>query len=131
MEPDTDNFLMIPAFGSTGSLGKPYACISQDESTGDSDDCRILDVLDVMPVSYAYPLQSHSATSADPNQFSAPVQVEDSEAVASGGESQTRKHAGSSNPEAGSSAPPAKKSKVLPKPGARPKRKKRPVNLHA
>ena len=86
MEPDTDDYLKIPTFGSTGSVGKPYACISQDESTGDSDDCRILDVLDVMPVSYAYPLQSPSATSAAPNQSSAPGQVEDSEAEVSGGE---------------------------------------------
>ena len=131
MELDTDNFLVIPAFGSTGSLGKPYVCISQDESTGDSGDCRILDVLDVMPVSYAYPLQSPSATSAAPNQSSAPGQVEDSEAEVSGGDSQTRKRAGSSNPEAGSSAPPAKKSKVLSKPVTKPKRKRRPVNLHA
>ena len=131
MKLDTDNFWVIPAFGSTGSLGKPYVCISQDESTGDSDDCRILDVLDVMPISYAYPLQSHSAASATPNPSAAPGQTEDSEAVVSGGDAQTRKRAGSSNPEAGSSAPPTKKSKVLPKPGTRPKRKRRPVNLHA
>ena len=131
MEPDTDDYLKIPTFSSTGSTGKPYACVSQDESTGDSDDCRILDVLDVMPFSYAYPLQSHSAASATPNPSAAPGQTEDSEAVVSGGDAQTRKRAGSSNPEAGSSAPPAKKSKVLPKPGARPKKKQRPVNLHA
>ena len=132
VEPDTDNFLKIPPFGSTGSAGKPYACISQDESTGDSDDCRILDVLDVMPVSYAYPLQSPSATSAAPNPSSAPGQAADSAAAVSGEGAQTRKRAGSANPEAGSPAPPAKKSKVLPKPGAKPKKKKqRPVNLHA
>ena len=104
---------------------------SQDESTGDSDDCRILDVLDVMPVSYAYPLQSHSAASATPNPSATPGRTKDSEAVVSGGDAQTRKRAGSSNPEAGSSAPPAKKSKVLPKPSAKPKKKQRPVNLPA
>ena len=130
MEPDTDDYLKIPTFRSTGSVGKPYACISQDESTDDSDDCRILDVLDMMPISSAYPLQSHLATSVAPNPSAAPGQAEDSEAVVSGGDAQTRKRAGSSNPEAGSSAPPAKKSKVLPKPGARPKKKQRLVNLH-
>ena len=132
MEPDTDNFLKIPPFGSTGSTGKPYACVSQDESTGDSDGCQILDPLDVTPLSYAYPLQSPSATSAAPNPSSAPGQAADSAAVVSGEEAQTRKRVGSANPEAGSSAPPAKKTKIQTKPDAKPnKKKQRPVNLHA
>ena len=132
MEPDTDDYTAIPPFSSIGSTGKPYACVSPDESTDDSDDCRILDPLDVTPISYAYPLQSPSATSAAPNPSSAPGQAVDSAAVVPGEEAPTRKRAGSTNPEAGSTAPPAKRSKVLPKPGAKPtKKKQRPVNLHA
>ena len=132
MEPDTDNFSKLPQFGSTGAAGKPYACSSQDESTGDSDDCLILDPLDVTPLSYAFPLQSPSASSAAPNPSSAPGQAADSAVVVSGEEAQTRKRAGSANPGAGSSAPPAKKTKTQQKPGAKPKKKKqRPVNLHA
>ena len=100
--------------------------------SGDSDDCQILDALDVTPLSYAYPLQSPSASSAAPNPSSALGQAANSAVVVSGEEAQTRKRAGSANPEAGSSAPPAKKTKIQPKPGAKPKKKKqRPVNLHA
>ena len=97
MEPDTDNFSRLPQFGSTGAAGKPYACSSQDESTGDSDDCLILDPLDVTPLSYAFPLQSPSASSAAPNPSSAPGQAADSAVVVSGKEAQTRKRAGSAS----------------------------------
>ena len=96
--------------------GKTHARGSiRDWSDDDSEDCVLLEVLNPPPISFAYTLPS---TSVDPD-----GQVQDVQPVAVGGQAPAQKRAGAGTSDTGATAPPAKRKKVVKKPGSKGPRK--------
>ena len=139
MEPDTDDYASIPQFGSVGSTGKPLASLwsqlspQELSSDNDSEDSEIMEILNPTPLSFAYPLPS-SAESDAPNRTTASgasgsrvpstrrvidLDGQDTETE----RTPTRKRTESTDPEPSSPTRPAKRTKVVKKPGLKPKQK--------
>ena len=103
----------IPDVGSVPVTGKARV---RDWSDDDDDDCRILEVEDPLPVSFAYPVCSPPADADD--------QVLDVEPLAVGSKGAVRKRPAAATAGAGTSGAPAQKKRRV-KTAA--KRRERPV----
>ena len=120
-DPDDEDQLPIPAAGGPTS-GKPRARASiRDWSDDDDDECEVLEVLEVRPIAFAYPLPS---APADPG-----GQVPSTRPATTGNRGVSRKRAGTGTSDTGTSRAPdpaAKKPKLQKKSANKPRGKKMP-----
>ena len=110
--------LPIPDVGSTPATGKARVSSVRDWSDDDEDDCRILEVLDPLPVAFAYPVPSPPADADD--------QVFEVEPLAAGPKGAARKRPAAASAGAGTSGasgPAKKKQRVK----TMVKRRERPI----
>ena len=92
-DPDDEDYMPIPDVGSVPASGKTRS--SMQDWSDDDDDCRILEVLDLRPIVFSYPLPSTSADSGD--------QVLDVPPLAVGSQGPLRKRAVPGSSDAGPS----------------------------